>query len=263
MMNQSILDVAQLSVVLGQKEVLSGVDMSVPQGSIVCIVGPNGAGKSTLLKCLNRIHQHYAGDIFLEGRSTRSLSQKMLARKISYVPQVGGDPPPFTVRELMRLSRYPYQQVWHAMTGEDKKLIEKILMHTGLEAMGDRFMSTLSGGERQKAFIAASLAQETDILLLDEPTSFLDYQHQNDVTVMVHEISRLQGRTVLSVTHDINWALQMADYILALKSGRSVWFGPSREFLNLELLSHVFNTTFRLVADLECGIPLLIVRGRS
>ena len=263
-MTQSILDVKQLSVILGDTPVLSQIDVRIPRGSIVCIVGPNGAGKTTLLKCINHIHCHYTGDIFIEGHSTRTLSHKTLARKIGYVPQVGTEtPPPFTVRDFMRLSRYPHHRVWHSIVAEEKTIIDDALIHACLQHMSDRLLSSLSGGERQKAFIAAALVQESDILLLDEPTSFLDYHHQTDIADILRNISRKQGRTVIMVTHDINWALQMADYILALRSGRAVWFGPSCDFLDLDLLSSIFSTSFRIISDPELNIPLLMVRGKS
>lgn len=244
MSSRTFLEIEALSLELGGVPILEDISFSLEKGKYLGIIGPNGAGKSSLLKCIGRLHKNFTGSVSLEGTSLSNMSERTLARRIAWVHQTGSDSLPFTVREFALMSRYPWQKAIGGETVEDREIIDRSLETADVTDIADRQLNSLSGGERQKALIAAALAQSTDILFLDEPTSFLDYRHQVETLELIERVNKEQGMTVLLVTHDINLALHGADEILAIKRGRMAWKGESTELLKDGLLQEIFDTCF-------------------
>ena len=201
-----MLRLKNFSFIIEGRPILDRLDFAVPEGVYLSVIGPNGAGKSTLLKCLLRLHERgrAQGEIEIQGRPLSEYGQKNLARTLSYVPQAGGWVPPFTVEELLRLSRYPYLPLTGAFSAADNLAVQKALELAELTALAGRPLRSLSGGERQRAFMAAALAQETPVLLLDEPASFLDPKHAADLNALLKKLHRDQGLSLITVTHDLN-----------------------------------------------------------
>lgn len=255
------LHVEGLSLSLGGSLILDDISFSIGKGRYLGIIGPNGAGKSSLLKCIGRLYKNFTGSVSLEGTPLSSMTEKALARRIAWVHQTGSDSLPFTVREFALMSRYPWQKAIGGETLEDREIIDRSLETAGVSDIADRQLNSLSGGERQKALIAAALAQSTDILFLDEPTSFLDYRHQVETLELIERVNKEQGMTILLVTHDINLALHGADEILAIKRGKMVWQGHSAELLEKDLLSEIFETRFESFSSEGQLVPYVAPRG--
>lgn len=240
-----VLAVKNLSCAIDGVEILHDISISVDKGDFVSILGPNGAGKSTFLKCLLRLHDRavLTGSIEVDGMSISRYGQKSLARVISYVPQAGGWIPPFSVIDFARLSRFPYASAVSGLTEADDLAVSKALELTGLESLSRRLLKTLSGGERQKAYLAAALAQETPIMLLDEPAASLDPRHAAELASLLRRLNTEKGLTMLMVTHDLNHPLRAGGLALVLKSGRRRYFGPV-EGLEGEVLERAFEHGF-------------------
>lgn len=240
--------------------VLKNIDIRIEGGEYLSILGPNGAGKSTLLKCILRLHErgHSSGDIWVKGRRLSDYKQKELARAVSYVPQAGGWIPPFSVRELMRLSRYPYASISSGLSSADYKSIDRALELTGLGALADRYLKTLSGGERQKAFLAAALAQETEIMLLDEPASFLDPRHAAELSRLLRRLNQEEGLTMVTVTHDLNHPAQAGGLALVLASGRKQFFGPVERLMENGVLEKAYQHQFLYLPHPVNGRPVVL-----
>lgn len=240
----SFLEARGLSLSLGGSLILDDLSFSLERGAFLAIIGPNGAGKSSLLKCLGRLYQSFRGSVLLEGRPLAEMSQKKIARRIAWVHQNGTASLAGTVREFAEMSRYPWQKPFGGVGVRDRERVDAALELAGVAQFAGRELNSLSGGERQRSLIAAALAQETDVLFLDEPTSFLDYKHQVETMELIERIKNEQGMTIIMVTHDINLALHGADEILALKNGRLVWHGTGGGLLESGLLGSVFDTEF-------------------
>lgn len=246
-MERVIIDIASYSFGVSDKEILKNISLSVREGEYVSIVGPNGAGKTTLLKCISRILRGGRGEITVAGKKLEAYSQKELALKISYVPQADGRPAPFTVREFVLMGRYPYLSPFSPPSPSDTAAVREALEVTDTLDFSERFLGTLSGGERQKVYIAAALAQEAKVLLLDEPTTFLDPKHESDIYRLLAGINRQRGVTVVSVTHDINSAVLTSRTVLALKDGVVAFCGPAQEFMNEGILWNIYEKSFSLM----------------
>lgn len=245
--NTAIIEVDGYSFTIGGKEILRDISFAVQKGDYISIVGPNGAGKTTLLKCISRIHRGGHGRIVVAGRGIEKYSQKELALEISYVPQAEGRNVPFTVYEIVMMGRYPYLSPFSPPAASDITAVREALSVTGTAQFSDRLLGTLSGGERQKVYIAAALAQEASVLLLDEPTTFLDPKHEADIYRLLAEINRGRGVTIVSVTHDINSAVLTSGKILALKKGAVAFWGSADRFMDVETLSKIYDKPFSLM----------------
>ncbi len=260
-----ILKISGLSLSLGGTEILHGVDLEIVQGDFACIIGPNGAGKSSLLKCVAGIHRDYHGRIVIAGHAAEELRAKHareLARRVAYVPQSAPQDLPFTVAEFMDMARYPWRAV--ASRAEDEQAVASAMEITGIADLAGRKMGTLSGGERQKVLIASAIAQETEILLLDEPTTYLDYAHQVETTELITRINRDRGATIVAVTHDVNFALQAAGTVLALVAGRTHWSGQPIELLEPGRLRGIYGVTFeQYFAHGNDAYPFVAPVGRA
>ncbi len=256
--DSTVLAVQDLSLRLGSKQILSGVSFKVRRGEYLSIVGPNGAGKTTLLKCIDRLLGGGTGRIEVFGRPLESYRRKELARRLSYVPQADGRVFPFTVRQFVLMGRYPYLSPFTSVDKEGWQAVVEALALTGTEEFAERRLETLSGGERQKVYIAAALAQGADILLLDEPTTFLDYRHQAEIRRVLARVNRSSGVTIVCVTHDLNRAALDSDRILALGGGRVVFCGTPAEIMQPEVLQRIYLTPFLLVEHPRTGLPVIV-----
>ncbi|MDR1545912.1 MAG: ABC transporter ATP-binding protein [Deltaproteobacteria bacterium] len=244
--SKTVLSVQGLSYSIGAAQILVDVDFSAEEGGFVSVVGPNGAGKSTLLRCLMRLPERgrTRGRVEAAGRPLEQYSQKELARLISYVPQAGGWIPPFTVGEFVLLSRFPYATAVSSLAESDRRAAERALELTGLTALAKRPLKNLSGGERQKAFLAAALAQEAQVMLLDEPASFLDPRHAAELAGLLRALNREEGLTMIMVTHDLNHPLRAGGHALVLAEGRRRYFGPVEGLLEGSVLEEAFRHNF-------------------
>lgn len=257
-MSDSALEIRSLAFSAGGASILRDISARIGVGETWSIVGANGAGKSTLLKCLMRIHTGWTGEVRLFDRPLASYSQRQLARRMAYVPQPGGDQRfPYTVYEFVRMGRYAYSGPFGSPHQGDREAVSRAMRQTGVEVFARRALDTLSGGERQKVFIAAALAQGGDVLLLDEPTAFLDYRHQAEIGNILHAINLETGATILRVTHDVNAAILSGGYALALREGEVAWCGRAEELLCERRLNAIFNASFRFLDDPATGLRLV------
>jgi iron complex transport system ATP-binding protein len=257
-MSDAMLHVEGLGFAIEGRPILRDVGFEVQRGEYLAVVGPNGAGKTTLLKCLDRLLTADRGTISLLGRPLGSYRQRDLARQVGYVPQADGRLLPFTVEEFVTLGRYPHLSPFSAISREDRRAVREALEQTGMLGFAARRIDTLSGGERQKAMIAAALAQGAALLLLDEPTTFLDYRHQAEIRELLRRAHRDGGATIVAVTHDVNAAALESDRVLALRDGAVVFHGPPRELMQAERLATIFATPLQLVDHPRGGLPMIV-----
>lgn len=257
-MSKSIIEIENLSLSIGAERILCNVCLSIDEGESVSIIGPNGAGKTTLLRCIDKIIEGDEGTIRIRGKKIKSYSQKALARAISYVPQNSGQGLPFTVREFVMMGRYPHLSPFSTITAKDEEVVNDVLELTGTTRFAERQLGTLSGGERQSVLIAGALAQEAEILLLDEPTTFLDYKHQADVQRLLGRINRERGVTTVSVTHDINMAVMFSGRIIAIKAGEVIFSGTGQELMNNETLEAIYDRSFLFANHPQTGGRIVV-----
>ena len=249
-----IIEVSGLSISLGGKTILRDVSLSAESGDLLCVVGRNGAGKSTLFKCICGIHKNFTGSVKLAGRALDALSARARARIAAYVPQNTPPDIPYTVREFMEMSRYPWEGVHTARDGE--RAVSEAISLAGLEKFIARRMRDLSGGERQRVMIAAAIAQGPDAILMDEPTTFLDYAHQIETMELITRIKRERNVAMLLVTHDVNFAVKVADRALALWEGQVAWTGAPHELRDSVLLRSIFGVSFERYFSIQGGAML-------
>ena len=254
-----IMHTENLKVGFDGKVVLENLSITVGKGQIVSILGPNGSGKSTLLKALSRNLKPNQGSVYLDGKNLAKLKGKVIARKMAVLPQSPQAPKDLTVRDLVEYGRYPHQSWWQGRSGEDDQCVEWALKETSLMNMSDRIVSTLSGGERQRVWIAMALAQKPEILLLDEPTTYLDICHQLEIMELLADFNREHKITVAMVLHDINQAIRYSQDILVLEDGIIKYHGNPVEIMTHETIGEIF----KVDADIEIrqGRPSVIVNG--
>ena len=250
--------VEELSVHLGEAEILREVSLAVGGGEFLTVIGPNGAGKSTLLRCLDGILAPSSGQVLIDDRPIEEFDRRELARTVSYVPQPDAGPLDYGVRSFVEMGRYPHINAWAALTKADAAAVDDAMELTGVAELADRSMSSLSGGERQRASIAAALAQGGSILLLDEPTSFLDYRHQVQILDLLDHLHDENDLTIVAVTHDLNSTVASSDAVIALKDGRVAATGNPAELLDADTLAAIYDANFRLVAGGHRGLPLVL-----
>ncbi|MEJ2111134.1 MAG: ABC transporter ATP-binding protein [Acidobacteriota bacterium] len=253
-----IIEVDAFSYSMSGKDILEDISFKVCSGEYFSIVGPNGAGKTTLLKCISRINRGGVGRIIVAGRELGKYGQRDLALKVSYVPQAGGQNAPFTVYEFVLMGRYPYLSPFSPPRSSDVSAVREAMALTGTLQFSGRLLGTLSGGERQKVYIAAALAQEASVLLLDEPTTFLDPKHESDIYALLAEINRERGITIVSVTHDINSAVLTSRQILALKEGSVAFCGDAEDFMKEEILQRIYDKPFSLMRHPEFDRTIIV-----
>ncbi len=246
-MIKSVIELENLSLKINDKLILDSVALQIFEGDYLSIIGPNGAGKTSLLKCIMGIYSGYEGDIRLRGNLQKKISQKNLAKQISYVSQANGRIFPFTVEEFVMMGRYPHLSPFTSFRIEDRTAVREALAITEIALYADRLMNTLSGGERQIVFIAAALAQGAKIMLLDEPTTFLDPRHESEIYSILQRLNRELGLTIISVTHDINSAVLQSHKIVILKDGRVIFSDEASKIMRNEILEPAYNKTFNFI----------------
>ncbi len=254
------LELKSLFAGYGAKLVLDGVSLDIPEKSIVTLVGPNGCGKSTLLKAVGRLLKPKHGTILLDGKAIRDYDTQTLARQMAILPQLHHAAGEITVAELVGFGRFPHRAGLGGINSHDREVIGEVLRLTRLEELRDRAVCTLSGGERQRAWIAMTLAQEPKLLLLDEPTTFLDIRCQFDVIELVRDLNQRLGITVLMVLHDLNLAARCSDQLITLKERKIRHIGTPLEILTPGILREIFEieSTIHLGGD---GIPYCVPTG--
>ncbi|MBR9762782.1 MAG: ABC transporter ATP-binding protein [Rhodobacteraceae bacterium] len=246
----------------GDRRILHGIDLSIVPGQITAIVGANACGKSTLLRCMTRLLRPEAGEVRLDGTSIHRIAPRALARRVGLLPQSPVAPEGITVADLVSRGRHPHQGLFARWRPEDETALARALEATGTEALADRAVDELSGGQRQRVWIAMALAQETDILLLDEPTTYLDIAHQVEVLDLLCDLNRNRGTTVVMVLHDLNLAARYADRLVALRDGRLHAEGSAEEVLTESNVEEVFGLKSRIIADPVSGRPMMLPLGR-
>ena len=256
------LEVKELCGGYGAKLVLDGIGFEVEPGSVVSLLGANGCGKSTLLKMIGRILTPKSGTVLLDGKAIRQFGSAELARRMAILPQLHHAPGDLTVAELVACGRFPHKKGMPGLSRHDREMIDDALNMTRMDSMRDRPLGTLSGGERQRAWIAMTLAQEPELLLLDEPTTFLDICCQFEITELIRKLNRERGITVLMILHDLNLAAQCSDRLIMLKDRRIFCSGSPADVLTPENLRAVFGIESKIIQTEE-GIPYCLAVGSS
>jgi len=242
----------------GDKVVVDDLDLQLTEGSFTAIVGPNGCGKSTLLRALGRLLRPTGGTVLLDGRAITSTPTREVAKVLGLLPQTPLAPEGLTVADLVARGRHPHQSWLRQWSGDDEAVVTEALTWTDMADLADAPVDALSGGQRQRAWISMALAQGTDLLLLDEPTTYLDLAHQVDVLELVGRLHAELGRTVVVVLHDLNLAARYAERLVAMKDGVLVASGTPAEVLTEQLLADVFELEARVVPDPVTGTPMVV-----
>jgi iron complex transport system ATP-binding protein len=243
------------------RAVIDGLSVTIAHGGITALVGPNGSGKSTLLKTLARLLRPNSGGVLLDGKAIHTFSTTEIARQMAILPQGPSAPHGLTVRELVEQGRYPHVGALRMLKGQDHEAITRALALTDMTGFAHRPLDSLSGGERQRAWIALTLAQDTPVLLLDEPTTFLDIGHQLEVLELVAQLNRERAMTIVLVLHDLNQAARYADRMIVLNGGAIMADGAPAEVLTHDLLASVFGVRVNIVTDPATGTPVCLPYG--
>ena len=224
-----------------QNHILKNLSVAIPDNEITVIIGPNGCGKSTLLKSLTRIIKDYKGNIILDGKNILRENTKTLAQKMAILPQIPESQIGITVRELVSYGRFPYQKALQGKSKKDIEIVDWAMKVTDVNNFSNRSLEELSGGQKQRVWISMALAQETDIIFLDEPTTYLDIAHQLEVLELLKTLNKKEKRTIVMVLHDINQAARFAHYIIAMKDGKIIKKGSPKEVVTKEVLREIYN----------------------
>ncbi len=258
----SRLGAAGLRLAYDDRVVVDGLSVTVPDGSFTVVVGPNACGKSTLLRALARTLTPRAGAVLLDGRPITELASRDVARRLALLPQAPVAPESITVEDLVSRGRFPYQRLLRQWSPEDARAVAAAMAATGVADLARRPVQELSGGQRQRVWLAMALAQDTPILLLDEPTTFLDIAHQHEVLDLCADLHEA-GRTLVAVLHDLNQAARYATHLIAMKDGRIVAQGPPAEVVTAERIVEVFGLACRVLPDPETGTPMVVPARRG
>ncbi|WP_030417960.1 ABC transporter ATP-binding protein [Streptomyces sp. SCSIO 75703] len=246
-----------------QRVIAERLSVAIPDHSFTVIVGPNACGKSTLLRALARMLRPSEGRVLLDGQVIQSLPARQVARTLGLLPQSSLAPDGITVADLVARGRYPHQGLLRQWSAEDERVVREAMDRTRVGELADRHVDELSGGQRQRVWIAMALAQQTPLLLLDEPTTYLDIQHQIDVLDLCAELHEERGRTLVAVLHDLNHAARYATHLIALRDGRVVARGAPRDIVTAALVEEVFGLRCQVIDDPETGTPLVVPAARG
>ncbi|MET7822610.1 ABC transporter ATP-binding protein [Micromonospora zamorensis] len=251
-----------LTLAYDQRTITENLTVAVPDNSFTVIIGPNACGKSTLLRALSRMLRPSAGTVLLDGRDIHDLPARKVARTLGLLPQSSIAPDGITAAELVARGRYPHQGLLRQWSREDERVVEESMAATGVDDLADRSVDELSGGQRQRVWIAMALAQQTPLLLLDEPTTYLDIAHQIEILDLCARLHEEQGRTLVAVLHDLNHAARYATYLIAMRDGRVVAAGEPSSVVTADLVAEVFGLPCRVIDDPETGTPLVVPAAR-
>ncbi|RFU70073.1 ABC transporter ATP-binding protein [Peribacillus saganii] len=257
------IETNNLTLSYGDSVVINELNLEIPKGEITVFIGGNGCGKSTILRSIARLLKPSSGAVLLEGQKIAKLSTKDVAQKMAILPQSPTAPEGLTVLQLVKQGRYPYQSWLKQWSIEDETKVRYALKATGLEELKDRTVDSLSGGQRQRAWIAMTLAQDTDILLLDEPTTYLDMTHQIEILDLLFELNEKEQRTIVMVLHDLNLACRYAHNIVAIKDQGIYAQGKPEHVINCNLVKSVFSMDCEVTVDPLFGTPLCIPYGKG
>ncbi|MFE2429255.1 ABC transporter ATP-binding protein [Streptomyces sp. NPDC059373] len=253
---------ADLTLAYDKRTIAEGLTVPIPDRSFTVIVGPNACGKSTLLRALSRMLKPVTGTVLLDGQDIAALPAKKVARTLGLLPQSSIAPEGITVAELVARGRYPHQGLLRQWSKDDERVVGESMAATGVADLADRLVDELSGGQRQRVWIAMALAQETPLLLLDEPTTYLDIAHQIEILDLCARLHEEQGRTLVAVLHDLNHAARYATHMIAMREGRLVAAGAPKDIVTAELVEEVFRLPCRVIDDPESGTPLVVPAAR-
>lgn len=257
------LSAQDLTLAYDDREIISGLDIEIPDGEVTVIIGPNACGKSTLLRALARLLRPTSGTVLLDGDDIHRLPTKEVARRLGLLPQSPVAPDGILVGDLVARGRTPHQTFFQQWSKADEAAVLDALIATRTGDLVDRAVDELSGGQRQRVWIAMALAQQTDLLLLDEPTTFLDIAHQIEVLELVTELNRCAGRTIVLVLHDLNLACRYAHHLVAMRDGRVVASGTPHEVVTAEHVHDVFGLDCVVIDDPVAGTPLVVPTGAA
>ncbi|EGG90895.1 hypothetical protein HMPREF0491_02552 [Lachnospiraceae oral taxon 107 str. F0167] len=252
------LSANNLTIAYDKNIIINNLEIDIPEGKITSIIGPNGCGKSTLLKAVGRILKPERGSVYLDGIDIYTLNTKEVAKKMSILPQSPKAPSGITVGELVSYGRFPHQHGLKKLTVEDKKIIQWAMDITKLSEYEVTLVDNLSGGQRQRVWIAMALAQQTDIILLDEPTTYLDLAYQLEILELLYRLNKEQGCTIAMVLHDLNLASRFSDYIIAMRSGKIIEYGTPDEVICEDVLKKTFNINADIIKDSTSKKPICI-----
>ncbi|NEA39771.1 ABC transporter ATP-binding protein [Streptomyces sp. SID11385] len=244
------------------REIVPGLSVSIPAGSFTVIVGPNACGKSTLLRAMARLLPPLSGAVLLDGKSVQEMPTREVASVLGILPQSPVAPEGISVADLVGRGRYPHQGFFRRWTDEDDTAVAEALLSTDVLDLADRPVDELSGGQRQRVWIAMALAQRTELLLLDEPTTYLDLSHQLDVLDLLTDLNRERGVTMVAVLHELNLACRYADHLIAMADGRVVAEGAPADVVTEELVTETFGMRCSVIADPASGTPMVVPLGR-
>ncbi|MFD7296819.1 ABC transporter ATP-binding protein [Streptomyces sp. NPDC059897] len=246
-----------------QRVIAEKLSVEIPDNSFTVIVGPNACGKSTLLRALSRMLKPSAGRVLLDGSVIQSMPAKKVAKTLGLLPQSSTAPDGITVGDLVARGRYPHQGLLRQWSSDDERIVQESMASTGVAELAERYVDELSGGQRQRVWIAMALAQQTPLLLLDEPTTYLDIQHQIDVLDLCAELHEEQGRTLVAVLHDLNHAARYATHLIALREGEVIAEGAPKDIVTAELVEQLFGMKCQVIDDPETGTPLVVPAARK
>ena len=252
------IQVKNIAVGYDNIQIIQDISVQFHEGEITAIIGPNGCGKSTFLKAITRIIPHAKGAVYLDGEAIAKMKTKDLAKKMAILPQVTESPAGLTVGELVSYGRYPHQSGFGKLTEEDYEIIDWALEMTSTLKYKYRFVDTLSGGQRQRVWIAMALAQKTDIIFLDEPTTYLDMAHQLEVLNLLKTLNEKENRTIIMVLHDLNHAARFSHQLIAMREGTLVRQGSVDEIMRNDVLKEIFGIDARIVTDPRTNKPVCL-----
>ncbi|MGX7024846.1 ABC transporter ATP-binding protein [Vagococcus hydrophili] len=243
------IETEKLTIAYDEHVIVDSLDLAIPEGKITSIIGPNGCGKSTILKTIGRILKRKSGHVLLDGADIAKITTKEIAKKMAILPQTPTAPSGLTVQELVSYGRFPHQKGFGKLNDEDKKIVDWAIEVTKLTDYRYREIDNLSGGQRQRVWIAMALAQQTELILLDEPTTYLDMAHQLEVLELLKDLNKQQGCTIVMVLHDLNLASRFSDYLVAVNEGEVKAKGNAKEVIKAEVLKNVFQIEATIVEE--------------
>lgn len=252
----------QLTLGYDDKIVARDLSVHIPDGELTVIIGPNACGKSTLLRTLSRLLQPSAGQVWLDGQAISRYPTKEVARRLSLLPQSSTAPADILVRDLVARGRYPHQGLFSRWHADDERAVQQAMTATGVAQLAEKPVDTLSGGQRQRVWIAMVLAQETPLVLMDEPTTWLDIAHQIDLLELMRELNRDRGHTLVVVLHDLNHACRYATHLIAMRDGKVLASGAPKDIVTPALIQAVYGLACVIIEDPVAGTPMIVPVGR-